>query len=92
MGSRLLAVGVESNRVAVSLFDVANPAKPGLLSRLLLGENYSWTEANYDEKAFTVLPDANLVWYPTAETPPTVGHPGTTYRSQTGQPCRPRNY
>jgi hypothetical protein len=64
MGSRLLAVGVESNRVAVSLFDVSNPAKPGLLSRLLLGQNYSWTEANYDEKAFTVLPDANLVLVP----------------------------
>jgi hypothetical protein len=64
MSSRLLAVGVESNRVAVSLFDVANPAKPGLLSRVLLGQNYSWTEANYDEKAFTVLPDANLLLVP----------------------------
>jgi hypothetical protein len=64
MGPRLLAVGVESNRVAVSLFDVADPAKPGLLSRLLLGQNYSWTEANSDEKAFTVLPDMNLVLVP----------------------------
>lgn len=64
MGDRLLSVGVETNRVAVSLFDVANPAKPGLLSRALLGNNYSWSEANYDEKAFTVLEDDGLVLVP----------------------------
>jgi uncharacterized secreted protein with C-terminal beta-propeller domain len=64
LGPRLLSVGVETNRVAVSLFDVSDPTKPGLLSRILLGQNYSWTEANYDEKAFAVLEDAELVLVP----------------------------
>jgi hypothetical protein len=64
LGDRLVTVGVESNRVAVSLFDVQNPNQPALLSRLLLGENYSWSDANYDEKAFTVLPDQGLVLVP----------------------------
>ena len=64
LGPRLVTVGVESNRVAVSLFDVHNPAKPELLSRLRLGENYSWSEANNDEKAFTVLPDIGLILVP----------------------------
>ena len=64
LGDRLVTVGVESNRVAVSLFDVQNPSEPALLSHLLLGQNYSWSEANYDEKAFTVLPDQGLILVP----------------------------
>jgi len=63
-GDRLVSLGVETNRVAVSLFDVADPAAPRLLSRVLLGENWSWSEANYTEKAFTVLPQAGLVLVP----------------------------
>lgn len=64
LGDRLVTLGVESNRVAVSLFDVHAPAQPVLLSRVLLGQNYSWSDANYDEKAFTVLPDQGLVLVP----------------------------
>ena len=64
LGPRLVAVGVETNRVAVSLFDVASPANPRLLSRVRLGQNYSWSEANVDEKAFTVLPDIGLILVP----------------------------
>jgi hypothetical protein len=64
LGDRLVAVGVESNRVAVSLFDVQDPSEPALLSRVLLGQNYSWSEANYDEKAFTVLQDIGLILVP----------------------------
>jgi len=64
LGDRLVTLGVESNRVAVSLFDVQDAAHPSLLSRVLLGENYSWSDANWDEKAFTVLPDAGLILVP----------------------------
>lgn len=64
MGDRLVSVGVETNRVAVSLFDVADPSKPALLSRVRLGENYSWSEANYDEKAFSVFEEEGLVMLP----------------------------
>src|SRR5579862_1082179 len=55
LGDRLVTLGVESNRVAVSLFDVRDPSHPASLSHLVLGQNYSWSDANYDEKAFTVL-------------------------------------
>jgi hypothetical protein len=64
MASKLVTVGVESNHVAVSLFDVANPAKASLLSRVLLGDSYSWSEANYDEKAFSVMEDIGLILVP----------------------------
>jgi hypothetical protein len=64
LGDQLITMGVESNHVAVSLFDVTDPAAPALVSRVRLGGTYSWSEANYDEKAFTVLPDAGLVLVP----------------------------
>ena len=67
MGDRVLALGIDDTngwRVAVSLFDVSNTAAPKLLSKVALGENHSWSEANYNEKALTVLPDAGLVLVP----------------------------
>lgn len=64
LGGRLVTLGVETGRVAVSLFDVANAAAPALLSRVRLGENYSWSEANWDEKAFTVLEESGLILVP----------------------------
>ena len=67
MGDRLLSVGVEDaqgSQVAVSLFDVRNPAEPALLSRLPLGESHSWTEANHNEKALGFFPEAGLVLIP----------------------------
>jgi hypothetical protein len=64
LGNRLVAVGVETNRTTVSLFDVSQPAHPGLLSRVSLGNQYSYSEANQDEKAFTVLEDAGLLLLP----------------------------
>ena len=59
-----MALGIETNRTTVSLFDVADPAKPALLSRVALGGGWSWSEANNDEKAFKVLPDDNLILVP----------------------------
>ena len=67
LGDRLLSIGiddVEGWRVAVSLFDVRDPAKPGLLSRVPLGTNNSWSEANRDEKALGFVPEAGLVMVP----------------------------
>ncbi len=68
LGDRLVTVGIDNGtnswRVAVSLFDVHDPAKPALLSKVPLGENYSWSEANNDEKAFNVLPEAGLILVP----------------------------
>jgi hypothetical protein len=67
LGDRLVTVGIASEtnwQVAVSLFDVRDPAQPALLAKVPLGENYSWSEATDDEKAFTVLPDAGLILVP----------------------------
>jgi hypothetical protein len=64
LGNRLVALGIETNHVSVSLFDVSDPTAPVQLSRVRLGSNYSWSEANYDEEAFTVLPDAGLILVP----------------------------
>ena len=66
LGERLLAVGMESGRVTVSLFDVADAAAPTLLSRLPLGTagTWSWSEANADEKAVEYFPDAGIVLVP----------------------------
>ncbi len=71
LGDQLLAVGVEGGRAALSLFDVKDAAKPGLLSKVLLGEGWSWTEANNDEKALAVLPEAGLLLVPWSGQKPT---------------------
>ena len=66
-GDRLVAMGIDNTngwRVAVSLFDVHDPAAPALLSKVPLGENSSWSEANSDEKAFGFLPDDGLILVP----------------------------
>jgi hypothetical protein len=64
MGDRLLALGIETNSTTVSLFDVANPEQPALLKRVQVGSGWSWTEANWDEHAFGVFPEARLVLVP----------------------------
>jgi uncharacterized secreted protein with C-terminal beta-propeller domain len=67
LGDRLVTIGVQvSNtwQVAVSMFDVHNPTQPLLLSQVPLGTNSSWSEANYDEKAFGVFPDTGLILVP----------------------------
>lgn len=66
MGDRLLAVGIENNRVAVSLFDVQTPSAPTLLSRLLLGpENgYTTSEGNFDPKAIEYFAAERIVMVP----------------------------
>jgi hypothetical protein len=68
LGDKLLAIGRDqtngTSRTAVQLFDVANPANPTLLSKVLIGEQWSGSEANWDEKAFGVLPQDKLVLVP----------------------------
>lgn len=65
-GDQLLAVGIEEGRATVSIFGVADPAVPRLVSRVFLGGQGSWssTEANYDEKAVEFLPEAGLLLLP----------------------------
>jgi hypothetical protein len=64
LGDRLVSIGHVDSRTAVSLFDVSDPTDPVLLSQLPLGEGYSYSEANWDEKAFSVIPEHNLILVP----------------------------
>ena len=75
MGDLLLSVGWESDTVAASLFDVADPAAPKLLRRLNLGSPGAYSEATWDEQALKVLPDAGLVMIPL-----------TSYDIESGEP------
>ena len=68
LGDRLVSIGVDdtdnSRRVAVSLFDVSDVTNPKLFDKVTMGDRWSWSEAQYDEKAFTVLPHAGLILVP----------------------------
>ncbi|MGI9240078.1 MAG: beta-propeller domain-containing protein, partial [Verrucomicrobiales bacterium] len=61
---RLLAVGLENGNVAVSLYDVEDPAQPTQLGRVFPGEGSTNTEANFDEKAFNYLAEEGLAMLP----------------------------
>ncbi len=66
LGDRLVTVGLLNWKPAVSLFDVSDPAAPKLLSQITLGAESGWasSEAVWNEKAFQVLPDDNLILLP----------------------------
>ncbi|MED6325716.1 MAG: beta-propeller domain-containing protein, partial [Verrucomicrobiota bacterium] len=77
LGDRLVSIGVDDTdnkrRVAVSLFDVSDVTKPRLFDKVTMGDRWSWSEAQYDEKAFTLLPHAGLILVPYQ------GYEGTGY-------------
>ncbi len=63
-GDRLIALGVDDEdgrRVMVSLFDVSDPETPTRIAYESFGENWSWSTAYSDVKAFTVLDDMLLI-------------------------------
>lgn len=64
LGDRLVAVGRLDDQAAVALFDVSDPTQPATLSQIPLGGGSSWSEANWDEKAFNVVPEENLIVVP----------------------------
>lgn len=67
-GLKILALGVDdsdgNNKVAVSLFDVTNPENAVMKDRVIIGDGYSWSTANWDPKALTVIDDQNLILVP----------------------------
>lgn len=73
VGDLLFSVGWESNTIAASLFDVADPAAPTLLRRINLGPPGSYSEAAWDEQALTLLPDAGLALIPVSHYDPADG-------------------
>jgi len=68
-GERLIAIGVDNTngqRPALSYYDVTDPAHPSELSRVVLGPPGSYTDsqATYDEKAFKIVDELNLIAIP----------------------------
>ena len=65
LGDYLAAVGVEGGKVTATLFDVHDPENPALASRATIGDDgWTWSEANWNEKAVAILPDQNLILLP----------------------------
>ena len=65
-GDRLIALGVDDTnggrKVCVSLFDVSNPESPQQVGeKATFGEDWSWSSAYSDVKAFTVLDDVLII-------------------------------
>ena len=74
LGDRLVGIGRVEGKTAVSLFDVSDPAHPAVLSQLPLGDGYSYSEANWTEKAFNVMPEENLIVVPYSGYEPGTGY------------------
>jgi hypothetical protein len=69
LGDRLVTIGLVNWRPTVSLFDVSDAISPKVLSQVKLGTSDSgWaeSEAVWNEKAFKVIPDQNLILLPVA--------------------------
>ena len=67
--TRLIAVGIDDTdgqRPALAYYDVADPANPSELGRVVLGPPGSFTEsqATYDEKAFKIVDELGLIAMP----------------------------
>ena len=63
-GDNVLAIGVEDRVVTASIFNATDPTDPKLISRVEVGEGFSWSEANYDEKAVNFDPENGLLLVP----------------------------
>ena len=70
LGDRLVGVGFDDRRgfrPAVALYDVSNPARPRPMTRIVLGEKWTFdtsSEATVDEKALKVLEEEELILIP----------------------------
>jgi hypothetical protein len=62
---QLFAVGIEDNRLTVSIFDVADPDNMSLKDRVFLNEDsWAYSEAQYDDQAISFFPEARLLMLP----------------------------
>jgi hypothetical protein len=67
VGDTLIAVGRDGGKVQVSMFDVADPANPTRSQKIDIGGGnggWSWSEAEWNEKAASILPEAGLILLP----------------------------
>ncbi|MFN0137197.1 MAG: beta-propeller domain-containing protein [Phycisphaerae bacterium] len=60
--------GVVPDRLQLSLFDVSDLTNPTVIQQLEIGGQWSFSPANSNHKAFTFLPDRNLLAFPATMT------------------------
>ena len=67
VGYKIIAIGVDDSsgywQVALSLFDVTDPYNAVMEDRVIMGEGWSYSPANWDPKALSVIDDLVLIPY-----------------------------
>ncbi|MDG6225024.1 MAG: beta-propeller domain-containing protein [Candidatus Thermoplasmatota archaeon] len=67
VGYKIIAIGVDDSsgywQVALSLFDVTDPYNAVMEDRVIMGEGWSYSPANWDPKALSVIEDLVLIPY-----------------------------
>ena len=66
-GTKLLTVGREESNSKISLYDVADPKNPKEINTVKIGSNYSYSEANYDWKAFKIFDALGIILFPVTD-------------------------
>jgi hypothetical protein len=68
VGYSIIAIGVDDTKgtwqVALSLFDVSDPYDAVMQDRVIMGEGWSYSPANYDPKALTIDSERGMVLIP----------------------------
>ena len=63
-GTTILAVGRDNSKSKISMYNVADPENPKEINTVEVGSNYSYSEANYDWKAFKIFDELGLILLP----------------------------
>ena len=69
VGDTLIAVGRDGSNLQVSMFDVSKDEKPEQAARVdvNIDSGWSWSEAEWNEKAVKILPEQGLILLPVVE-------------------------
>ena len=63
-GTTILAVGRDNSKSKISMYDVSDPEDPKEINTVEVGSGYSYSEANYDWKAFKIFDELGLILLP----------------------------
>lgn len=63
-GDKLLGIGMEANNLKISLFDVKDPTNMSEISRIYIGEGYSYSEVLHDHHAITLDIEYGRIYIP----------------------------
>jgi hypothetical protein len=67
VGDKLIAIGRDGGNIQVSMFDVSDETAPLLADRVDVAAGWSWSEAEWNEKAVKILPEAGVILLPVVE-------------------------